>query len=85
MIPIPSIKEIVKDNVVHFHKYRAGYFYYMVPLFDRDNDNAVYWYVFPVPQSDIGDATLQREDKAIIFMRYIRKAIDEGTFLALQK
>jgi hypothetical protein len=38
-------------------------------------------YVFPVPLSDIGDATLLARDKAIIFMRYIRAAIADGTFL----
>jgi hypothetical protein len=37
--------------------------------------------MFPVPLSDVGDATLDAQDKAIIFMRYIRKAIDEGTFV----
>jgi hypothetical protein len=64
----PSIKDLVKNNTVHFVKFRQGYFYYKVTD-----------YIFPVPQHDIGDATLLAEDKAIIFMRYIRKAIDEGT------
>ena len=30
---------------------------------------------------DVGDATFLNEDKAIIMMRYIRKAIDDGTFV----
>jgi hypothetical protein len=38
-------------------------------------------YMFPVPLGDVGDATLDAHDKAIIFMRYIRKAIDENTFV----
>jgi hypothetical protein len=29
----------------------------------------------------VGDATLDAQDKAIIFMRYIRKALDDGTFV----
>lgn len=33
--------------------------------------------MFPVPIEDIGDATFLAEDKAILFMRYIRKYIEE--------
>lgn len=29
--------------------------------------------VFPVPVEDIGNATFLKEDKAMLFMRYIRK------------
>ena len=38
-------------------------------------------YIFPVPLSDIGDATLLATDKAMMFMSYIRKALEEGTFV----
>ena len=69
-----KIKDVVKDNHVYFVRYRQGYFYYRV-------DVGMDTYVFPVPQSDIGDATLDSSDKAIIFMRYIRKAIGDGTFV----
>lgn len=40
------------------------------------------WYVtecgfeFPVPVTDAGDATFLKEDKAMMFMRYIRKHIE---------
>jgi hypothetical protein len=40
------------------------------------------WYVtecgfeFPVPTEDIGNATFLAEDKAMLFMRYIRKHLD---------
>lgn len=37
-------------------------------------------YIFPVPVADIGDATVQTTDKVIVFMRYIRKALEDGTF-----
>lgn len=36
---------------------------------------------FTVPVEDIGQATLMRQDKAITFMRWIRKAIEGGTFI----
>ncbi len=34
---------------------------------------------FPVPVSDIGNATFLAEDKAMLFMRYIRKHIETLT------
>lgn len=39
--------------------------------------------MFPVPLVDIGDATLELEDRAIYFMRYIRRAMSEGSFIPL--
>lgn len=71
-----DIKEIVKDNSVFFSKYRQGFVYYTVRVPSEGID-----YIFPVPLSDIGDATLFPKDKAIVFMRYIRKAIEDGTFI----
>ena len=34
---------------------------------------------FPVPLHDIEDGVLQAEDKIVNFMKYIRKAIQDGT------
>jgi hypothetical protein len=73
---IMDIKEIVRDNTVQFVRYRQGYAYYTVRVPSKGSD-----YSFPVPISDIGDATLLATDKAMVFMRYIRKAIEEGTFV----
>ena len=71
-----NIKDIVKDNQVRFLRYRQGVMYYSVSVPGKAGE-----YMFPVPLSDVGDATLDAQDKAIIFMRYIRKAIDENTFV----
>ena len=71
-----DIKQIVKDNTVQFAKYRQGYAYYTVRVPPEGVD-----YIFPVPLTDIGDATLLATDKAMVFMRYIRKAIEEKTFV----
>lgn len=68
-----TLKEIVKDNIVHFNSYRKGILYYKVTV---NNKN----YRFPVPIEDTGDATFLDKDKAILFMRYIRKALNENTF-----
>jgi tRNA nucleotidyltransferase (CCA-adding enzyme) len=80
-MPIPAIKDIVKNNTVQFVKYRAGHFYYKVECYVEDPIGGMQTFIFPVPQNDIGDATLEAIDKAIIFMRYIRKALEEGTFI----
>lgn len=69
-----TIKEIVKDNVANFSHYRAGVMYYMVSVDDVS-------YTFPVYLEDILDATLSSQEKALFLMRYIRKAMDEGTMV----
>jgi hypothetical protein len=71
-----NIKEIVKDNRVNFFRYRQGVMYYTVKVPGHDKEH-----MFPVPLSDVGDATLHAQEKAIIFMRYIRKAIEDGTLV----
>ena len=70
---LPTVSELVKDNNrVHFAFYRSGFFYYIVVITNHI-------YEFPVPIEDIGNATLHDHDKAITFMRWIRKSIEEGT------
>lgn len=68
------ITDIIKGNKVTFAYYRQGYFY-MDITYSGIN------YRFPVPREDLGDATVKATDKAIYYMRYIRKAMDDGTFL----
>lgn len=72
-----NIEDIVKDNTVRFIRYRRGIAYYGI------NVPAEGAYVFPVPLEDNGDATLELEDKAIMFMHYITRAIGEGSFIPL--
>ena len=75
-----SLKDFVQDNKVFFEYYRANFMYYRVY-----NKNEGKMYIFPVPLDDIGDATLLSEDKAIYFMRYIRKAISDKTLVKYHK
>lgn len=67
-----SIKEMVKDGQkVHFQFYREMELWYKTET----------GFEFPVPIDDIGGAIFLAEDKAILFMRYIRKhlaRIEEG-------
>jgi len=80
-----DIKELVGNgNKVTFDSYRQGHFYYNVPRLAVDEDDVFLdVYQFTVPIEDIGTATLLAEDKAITFMRWIRKAINEGTLIKL--
>jgi hypothetical protein len=61
-----GIKEMVKDRVVKFQFYRSGELWYVTEC----------GFEFPVPTDDVGNAVLKNEDKAIMFMRYIRKHLD---------
>ena len=69
-----SLKDIVKDNVVRFSYFRNNELYYTVKYNDQE-------YIFNVPIEDVGTAKLMHLDKAMLFMRWIRKAIDNGTFV----
>jgi hypothetical protein len=69
-----TIKEIIKDNIAEFSFYRQGYLYYSIIVEGQK-------YEFPVDIKDLGDATVVKTHKAITLMRYIRKAVDGGTFV----
>ena len=71
-----SIKDLVKGNEVHFDSYRKGNLYYTISFRGRE-------YLFPVPLDDTGAATLVRRERAILFMRYINRAMKEGSFVPL--
>jgi len=59
--------DLVKDQQVNFQYYRDNELWY----------KTTNGFLFPVPVSDIGNATFMRDDKALLFMRYIRKYKEE--------
>ncbi|MGH1539242.1 MAG: hypothetical protein ACRBHB_02370 [Arenicella sp.] len=61
-----NIKDIVKNQNAHFVFYRDNALFY-------ETDNG---FQFPVPINEAGSATLQKEEKAILLMRYIRKHVE---------
>jgi hypothetical protein len=63
---IMKITELVKNKTAHFVHYRDGHFIY------QTEDG----FQFPVPLADIGTATLLAEDKALFFMRWIRRQLE---------
>ena len=67
--------EIVKGTKAKLAYSKGGKQYYKV---DVDNTR----YTFPIDITDsneVGDAVFELEDKASIFMRYIRKSIETNT------
>ena len=60
-----SIKDMVKDKQVTFLYYREGELWYTSEC----------GFEFPVPTSDVGTGAMKAQDKAIYFMRWIRKHI----------
>lgn len=76
-----TIKEIIQNNYVKFRRYRKGFLYYGVVIMNNVSVEDAGLYEFPVPIDDCGDADFMASDKAIMFMRYIRKALEEGTFV----
>jgi hypothetical protein len=62
-----TIKEMVEKNQkVRFRFYRDAQLWYATEC----------GFEFPVPISEAGTATFLAEDKAILFMRYIRKHME---------
>jgi hypothetical protein len=63
-----NVKDHVSnDKVVKFLYYRSKELWYMTELGLK----------FPVPIEDAGEATFFVEDRAMLFMRYIRKYIEK--------
>ena len=70
-----TIKEIVKDRKATFVYYRQAHLYFKVVM---SVDEA---YLFPIPIHDLMEASVMAEERAITLMRYIRKALEDGTFV----
>ena len=74
-----NIKDIEK-HAAHIDYVRAGVVYYEIRINRDEHPNGVP-YRFPVPLEDVGNATLSWEEKGFTLMRFIRKALEDGTFV----
>jgi len=61
-----NIKDMVKNKTVRFLYFKENELFYITEC----------GFEFPVPISDVGTASMKATDKAILFMRWIRKEID---------
>ncbi len=66
-----ELKKLIKDQIVEFDFYRDQTFYYIC----TDGENK---YRFPVPLNDVGSGCMLSKDKAVYFMRFIRKSIENN-------
>ena len=64
-----TLKEIVKGKTAKFKFYRDGELWY-------ETDDG---FDFPIPISDTGTGIFKAEEKAIQFMRWIRKQLEAKT------
>lgn len=63
----PTLKQLVASPAtVNFSYYRKGELWYVTSS----------GFEFPVPIGDTGDGTFNATDKAMLFMRYIRKHLE---------
>jgi len=72
-VETPKITEIVKNNTARFDHFRNGEFAY------RINVKGVP-YQFTLTPEDVKGGILLAEDRAIIFMKFINRALKENTF-----
>ena len=68
-----KLVDIVKGNKVTFSHYSEGTLYYIVVVEEQK-------YVFPISSEESKGGVFLAEDKATMFTRWIRKAIDAGEF-----
>ncbi len=71
----------MKDNTAELQFYRSGLLYYDI----ETKDGRLYQFTVDVDDKvDIGSASFERTHKAINLMRYVRKSIENETFIKLK-
>lgn len=89
-----ELLKLIKDNFVTFDSYRKGIFYYnleaivisdtQLSIDGKVTDVGTYTrYQFSVPLDEVGDGTLLSEDKAIYYMKWIRRALEDKTLVKI--
>lgn len=61
-----NVKELVRENTVKLVRYQRGNFIYAITYNGRTME-------FPVPLIEVRDLTLEAEDKADNFIKYIKR------------
>jgi hypothetical protein len=74
-----SITDFVsKNNFAIFDSFRNGVFYYNIAHLKSSEK-----YQFQIPIEDISGATLNAYQKSVSMMRWIRKSLEDKTFIKL--
>jgi hypothetical protein len=69
---------VANGKYTQFAFFRAGVFYYNVT-----HKESIERYQFQVPLEELGGATLNINEKSVTMMRYIRKSMEDKTFIKL--
>lgn len=83
-----TIKDFIqkdKENLVWFYRFKNGFFYYTISKIQEKRNYNPPLYEFPIPVEDLGNGELKSGMRAIELMRWIRKAIEEGTMLEIER
>lgn len=91
-----ELTQLIKDNYCYFDSYRQGVLYYMLhvyipPMFvgegqDRHTlPSKTTHYQFTIPIDDVGNATLNKKEKAITLMRWVRKAHEGNELIKIRE
>lgn len=71
-----QLGRLLKDNNIEFYKYFKGNMYFNIYNFDDDT-----YYTFPIPVTEVPEyMNIYGVDRAILAVRWIRLAINNGTF-----
>jgi hypothetical protein len=74
-----SIKDVVRrPNVVKFDHFKDGSFMYHAYDVNKSVEDDRTVYRFKIPMEDVQDAKMPDVENAMMFMRFIRKAIERG-------
>ena len=71
---------VSKDNFATMSHYRQDVLYYLV-----NHRHEPETYMFPIDVHDLDGATVNHTEKSVFLMRYIRKAIEDGTMVLYGK
>jgi hypothetical protein len=69
---------VTKANGTYFSHYRNGNLFYNIR-----RDGTIEHYQFPIPIEDLQNGTVHTIEKSIMVMRYIRKAMEDGTLIKI--
>lgn len=71
---LPRITQVAK-GLAKFLRYQDGNLWYSVPWIEDDN-SASHDFEFPIPVDDAGGGEFLPVDKALTFMRWMRKHLE---------
>ena len=75
-----TVGEVIKNSTeAIFSFYRQGHLYYRIVVNECNGIEKAY--TFPIEVGDLQTATVSLKEKPITLMRYIRKALENKTFV----